>query len=893
MDAGNWREMLPQESREGIVNKIMETLERHVPFSGQEGLQELGKIAVRSEEMIYSSATSQSDYLSKISLKMLTMETISQNPPNSLPANPTNNSNNPTDPALLDSTAQTGNANGEDWQEEICQKIKAMKEMYLPELNYMYQQIAGKLQQHDSLPWQPKNEQLEKLKVFKTRLEHIITFLQVPKDNIAPSFKEKIGPYEKQIIYFLHSIRPCKPNLPLWQGQLPTPCMHSMQQTQQPQSQITQVQPHENQMQAQMPSMNLQGSVPMLQQNNVTSLQHNSLSSLSGISNEPQNMVISLQSSSSMDSGQGNPLRSLQQVAVGSLQQNPMSAPQQVNINSLSSENGMNALQSNLNMLQSNSNTLEHQLLKQQQEQQMLQTQQLKQQFQERQMQQQLMHKQQLLQQQPAQLQAHQLPHLHQMNDVNDLEKRQQMGVKSGVFHQHHSAGQRSAYQHQQLKSGTQCLISSPQLLQVASPQVPQHPSSQINQKNVPTSLTKAGTPLQSANSPFVVPSPSTPLDPSPIPGESEKVNFGVSSLSNAGNIGHQQIAGALAPAQSFAVGTAGISTSPLLAEFTSPDANHANVSTVVSGKSSVTEHPLEHLIKMEKSMSRKALSASVSDIGSVVSIIDMIAGSAPGNGSRAAVGEDLFAMTECCLQKRNFITQDGTTGTRKMRRYTSAMPLNVVSSAGSITDGFEQLTGLEVPDLSSTTTSSTKRPRIEASHALLEEISEINQQLIDTMVDISDEDVDPIAAAAAASEGGEGIIVKCSFCAVALNPNSKSQYASAQMSQTLRLLIPANYPNCSPILLDKFPIEVSEEYDDLSVKVMSRFSISLRSLSQPMSLGEMARTWDACTRAVTSEYAQQSGGGSFNINIWDLGELLECFMIIFLAYLHCHPKIR
>lgn len=67
----------------------------------------------------------------------------------------------------------------------------------------------------------------------------------------------------------------------------------------------------------------------------------------------------------------------------------------------------------------------------------------------------------------------------------------------------------------------------------------------------------------------------------------------------------------------------------------------------------------------------------------------------------------------------------------------------------------------------------------LQANHALMEEIREINRRLIDTVVDISDEDVDPSAAAA---ERGEGTIVKCSFDAVALSPNLKSQYASAQM---------------------------------------------------------------------------------------------------------------
>ena len=62
-----------------------------------------------------------------------------------------------------------------------------------------------------------------------------------------------------------------------------------------------------------------------------------------------------------------------------------------------------------------------------------------------------------------------------------------------------------------------------------------------------------------------------------------------------------------------------------------------------------------------------------------------------------------------------------------------------------------------------------------------MEEIREINQRLIDTVVDISDEDIDPTAAAAV-TDNCEGTIVKCSFNAVALSPNLKSQYASAQM---------------------------------------------------------------------------------------------------------------
>ncbi|XP_011012234.1 PREDICTED: mediator of RNA polymerase II transcription subunit 15a-like isoform X2 [Populus euphratica] len=785
-----------------------------------------------------------------------------------------------------DSTTQTGHVNGNDWQEEIYQKIKVMKDMYFPEINEIYQRIAAKLPQHDSHLEQPKSEQLDKLKVLKTMLERLIMFLQVPKNNITLNFKEKLGSYERQILNFLNTSRPRKPVPNLQQGQLPQ--LH-VQPVQRPQSQVPQLQSHENQLNPQLQSMNLQGSVTM-QQNNVPSLQHNSLSSLSGVSTSQPNKMNPMQSASNLDSGQGNALSSLQQAPVGSVQQNPVSSSQPTNFNTLSTQSGVSMLQSNIPR-QLNSNMIQHQHLKQQQhEQQMLQTQQLKQQFQQRQPQQQqqqrqtqqqqhLMQKQQMMLQQqqqqlhqqakqqlPTQMQIQQIPQPHQMNDVNEMKLRQGIEIKPAVFQQHLSTGQRTAFPHQQMKPGSSFPISSPQMLQHASPQLQQHSSPQIDQQNLLPSLTKTGTPLQSANSPFVVPSPSTPLAPSPMPGDSEKPISGVSSLSNGGNIVHHPTV-AQAPAPSLAIGTPGISASPLLAEFTSPDGALGGALTTVSGKSNVMEQPLERMIKAVKSLSPKALSASVSDIGSVVGMIDRIAGSAPGNGSRAAAGEDLVAMTKCCLQARNFFTQDGMTGSKRMRRHTSAVPLNVALSAGSVSDSFKQFTGPETSDLESTVTSSVKRPKIEANHALLEEIRKINQRLLGTVVDISDEDVDSTAAAAAAAEGGGGTFVKCSFIAVALSPNLKAQYTSAQMStiQPLRLLVPTNYPNCSPILLDKFPFEVSKEYEDLSIKAKFRFSISLRSLSQPMSLGDIASAWDDCARAVISEHAQQSGGGTFS----------------------------
>ena len=59
------------------------------------------------------------------------------------------------------------------------------------------------LYQHNSLPTQPKLDQLEKMNVFKM-LERIIAFLQVSKSNISPNFMEKLGSYENHIINFIN-----------------------------------------------------------------------------------------------------------------------------------------------------------------------------------------------------------------------------------------------------------------------------------------------------------------------------------------------------------------------------------------------------------------------------------------------------------------------------------------------------------------------------------------------------------------------------------------------------------------------------------------------------------------------------------------------------------------
>ncbi|KAL1218411.1 putative disease resistance protein [Cardamine amara subsp. amara] len=95
-----------------------------------------------------------------------------------------------------------GNENGDDWQEKVFEKIKSMKEVYLPDVTEIYQTASAKLQA-DSLEQQQRSEQLEKLKQLKTMSDRMIQFLNVSKSNIMPSLKDKVDYYENQIISFL------------------------------------------------------------------------------------------------------------------------------------------------------------------------------------------------------------------------------------------------------------------------------------------------------------------------------------------------------------------------------------------------------------------------------------------------------------------------------------------------------------------------------------------------------------------------------------------------------------------------------------------------------------------------------------------------------------------
>ncbi|XP_057763671.1 uncharacterized protein LOC130984975 isoform X2 [Salvia miltiorrhiza] len=132
---GGWRTQLPPGSRHRIVDKILEILKNHLPFSEEEELQDLEETALRFEESIFTTATSQSDYLRKISLKMLGIEMKSHNLMlNYLQSNAASASTNFQDPEVAASMQVS------DWRSQlhpnsrtrIVNKIVETLKMYLP-----------------------------------------------------------------------------------------------------------------------------------------------------------------------------------------------------------------------------------------------------------------------------------------------------------------------------------------------------------------------------------------------------------------------------------------------------------------------------------------------------------------------------------------------------------------------------------------------------------------------------------------------------------------------------------------------------------------------------------------------------------------------------------------
>jgi PAX-interacting protein 1 len=597
----------------------------------------------------------------------------------------------------------------------------------------------------------------------------------------------------------------------------------------------------------------------------------------SGLSTLQSNSVNA--AGNALQSGMNLP-QSSSQIGVINYQQSPSNSLQQSGVTIQNS--------SSVTSLPGQNGAIQQQILKQQQEQQQL----LQAQQQHRLMQQQdlrqLQQQQQLLQQrqiqanhqknQAAQLQAFQSQQQQQLLDpYSDLKmdaslKAKQAAVKQAMMQQQLNLKQRQMFQ-QQLqqqqshKVGSPQLVSSPQLMQAPSPQMSQQMSPQTDQTFTPMQIQKTSTP------PFRTPSPSTlPATP---PTQDEADHKGPTPPSN-----FVPTPNTLQALQSHmggvtrAINTPGMPVSPLMEGGFSPSPAQLGIAhdavqafspgTPLLDKTNSTEPPLERLMRLVDAMSPACLRAAVDDMSDIVSCAEKLGASAPGTGSRAAIGEDLPAKTRSLLQAR--ANSQESSNVPKKRRRVDSIALNMISADGTITNTLHR------PYYNSghSMVSHINSPRIKITPGLEEEIRNINSRLIDTIVEVSTEATEEVAA-----RGQNGIVLSCCYKGNALSPNLyflQAKEYSMVSKAVLYLTIPPTYPESSPDIWFDQSAPQANHYCFRGAR--DEFTRNVRCLQTPLSVISIATSWDECARNSLNEYATQQGGGNFTtaIGLWETG---------------------
>ncbi|KAF3327342.1 Mediator of RNA polymerase II transcription subunit 15a [Carex littledalei] len=485
------------------------------------------------------------------------------------------------------------------------------------------------------------------MKHFKMVLERMMAGLQLGKNSMQIGLKDKLSVYEEQIVSILQNHKKAPQQQPQAGAPYDQPHFPALQQSQpglQSQQLPQQQQPQQMDNQKQLQQQLSTHAMP----------QPNNLRMPNAMQQGIQN---TLHSDQLQASGMG--FESLQQSSMGPTMQNTMNPPQMVGSGAAISSSIMSHA---VTMAGMETNMSFTQVLKPEQQQQEQQIQPQQHMVQTQQQTQQLYLQQCLTQQkQHHQLvQQNQMPQLSEPSDPDDLKSQKGASVmKPGsMFQQHYPGmGPHSSYYHSQLKPGSNPPISSPQNMHSYSPQI-SRPSPQVDQQGlIPPTQLKSRTLFQAAASPFV-PSPSSPVIPSPMI-EDTKLGTGLMHNSAAGQTGQPL------PANSAQTGQMGQpqpeSASQLPADFTSPEAGQCTILPIQVPES---ETPIQKLARLMRTMPHNQLNAAVKDIASVVSMVDRIPGSALGNGTQAAIDDDLVAMTKRRLHAKNLAYPEGVGGT-------------------------------------------------------------------------------------------------------------------------------------------------------------------------------------------------------------------------------------
>ncbi|KAL7097666.1 hypothetical protein ACP275_10G158000 [Erythranthe tilingii] len=240
-------------------------------------------------------------------------------------------------------------------------------------------------------------------------------------------------------------------------------------------------------------------------------------------------------------------------------------------------------------------------------------------------------------------------------------------------------------------------------------------------------------------------------------------------------------------------------------------------------------KEPMKHLVDVLKSVSTGTLTAALTEIKGVVALNDAIGGQLVLGQPMKVIFHDLGDDISNFVNGNSRLVDKTCTEYSKMKRKLDGVASNETPNETGFFSSENRM---------------IKRPRKElVMDVLMEEINEINQALIEMMVDVKN----------AGDEGGAH--VRFSYTPVGFSRNIPNLL--------LDLIVSADYPNSSPTVSESMPIGCGDEC--MWKKAKSNFGLSIKKISEPVSIKEMARAWDFCAREVFHEFAKKTGGGNFS----------------------------
>ncbi|CAL5035805.1 unnamed protein product [Urochloa decumbens] len=266
-----------------------------------------------------------------------------------------------------------------------------------------------------------------------------------------------------------------------------------------------------------------------------------------------------------------------------------------------------------------------------------------------------------------------------------------------------------------------------------------------------------------------------------------------------------------------------------------------------------VSKKPIDRLLDAVRTSSPAVLCSAANSIYSVVNMNDWV----PPRGI------DTFQDSWQC----------GSNTVNKNKRVFDSTSLCSESAHLASMDGSWMEFDWTIPEAEYSAERGTRRQKLQnAKDTLLDEINSANVTLLDTFISISDDN----ATNGIVSSNG-GTLIEFCYTAISLAPDLESLFATSGMSivMPVKLLVPADYPRRSPVLVcDQGDEQMRKRFSEISGLADVAFRHTLYGLPEPMSVMDMARAWDASVRRAIVEFAQRHGGGTFSSRY---GEWTRC----------------